>query len=91
MNVNCGYVVGCSSGAPIACPGNDSNDTTTTLRNISGHIRVAENNPAYEMFKKCFKEKADTPSCPSKNAVDFDKDGDVDEQDYRLFLESLNQ
>lgn len=50
-----------------------------------------QNNPIYQMIAKCFKEKANTPSCPDKNAVDYDKDGDVDEQDYKLFLQSLGQ
>lgn len=49
------------------------------------------NNPVYQMFIDCFKEKANTVSCPDKNAVDYNHDGNVDEQDYKLFIQSFGQ
>lgn len=42
----------------------------------------------YQIFTNCFKEKANTSSCLDKNAVDFNKDGLVNEQDYKFFLQN---
>lgn len=67
----------------------DSDSTVNALRHISGNNTPEESNTQFQLFILCFKEKANTSSCPDKNAVDFNKDGKVDEQDYRVFLQSL--
>lgn len=78
-----------TEGAVIEISKDSADSTVNTLRNTSGHTNTAESNPQYKLFTQCFKEKANTVSCPDKNAVDYNKDGKVDEQDYKLFLQSL--
>lgn len=51
--------------------------------------QVGISDEQYEAFKACFKK--DLSSMPSCRLYDFDKDGDVDEQDYKLFLQSLGK
>jgi hypothetical protein len=50
--------------------------------NGDGKIDIAD----YSAFVECYGAKADTPSCPSKQAADLDDNGVVDGVDYNLLL-----
>jgi len=45
----------------------------------------------YNILLSCYGAKAQSPSCPDKQAADFDDDGVIDSIDYNLFLRGIAQ